>query len=126
MPSRKTILIVDDDPDIRDALSQLLQDEGYDVAGAADGAAALAYLREAAAGRGARPCLILLDLMMPGMNGWEFRAEQRRDPAIAGTPVVVITAGGSQMKASSIDAAGFLAKPIDIGELTRTIEAHCR
>jgi len=85
----RTILVVDDDPDIRTALSELLESEGYEVMGAANGAAALAQLRA-----GARPCAILLDLMMPFMNGWEFRAEQLRDPALREIPVVLLTASG--------------------------------
>jgi CheY-like chemotaxis protein len=86
----RRILIVDDDPDIRAALSELLESEGYEVTSAANGAAALAQLR----GEGAKPCAILLDLMMPYMNGWEFRAEQLRDPELRDIPIVLLTASG--------------------------------
>jgi len=85
----RTIMIVDDDPDIRTALSELLEWEGYEAIAAANGAAALAQLRN-----GARPCAILLDLMMPYMNGWEFRAEQLRDPELRDIPIVLLTASG--------------------------------
>jgi CheY-like chemotaxis protein len=67
----QSVLIVDDDLDILGALADLLESEGYHVTTVTDGQAALSYLR-----RGLRPCVILLDLMMPGMNGWDFRAEQ--------------------------------------------------
>jgi CheY-like chemotaxis protein len=86
----RTIMIVDDDPDIRAALGELLECEGYEVVGAANGAAALALLRSGTAA----PCLILLDLMMPYMNGWEFRAEQVRDPALREIPIILLTASG--------------------------------
>src|SRR5579862_4602951 len=65
------ILIVDDDPDIRDSLKEVLEDEGYEVNGVANGREALDYLRKSP-----RPCVILLDLMMPVMDGWQFRREQ--------------------------------------------------
>jgi CheY-like chemotaxis protein len=86
----RTIMIVDDDPDIRAALGELLESEGYEVVGAANGAAALALLRSGVAA----PCAILLDLMMPYMNGWEFRAEQLRDPALREIPIILLTASG--------------------------------
>jgi CheY-like chemotaxis protein len=82
-------LLVDDDSDIRVALAELLESEGYEVLAAANGAAALALLRG-----GATPCAILLDLMMPYMNGWEFRAEQLRDPALRDIPIILLTASG--------------------------------
>ena len=84
-----TILIVDDDCDVRRALTELLEDEGYAVAGAANGRAALDMIRG-----GVRPALILLDLMMPGMNGWDFRNAQLRDPELSAVPVVIVTASG--------------------------------
>src|SRR5689334_6104245 len=80
-----TILVVDDDEDILEALRDLLRDEGYDVVAARDGRTALERLRG-----GLRPRLILLDLMMPTMNGYEFRREQRADPALAGIPTIVV------------------------------------
>src|SRR5262245_13335746 len=86
----RLVLIVDDDHDIREALSQVLGDEGWVVATAADGREALDYLD---AHRDALPEVILLDLMMPVMSGGEFRAEQLKDPSLAPIPVVVISAG---------------------------------
>src|SRR6266446_9079911 len=80
MPERtKSILIVEDDADVRGALSAVLEGEGYRVVEAAHGQEALQHLRADARGF----CMILLDLWMPVMNGWEFRAEQLKDPTLA-------------------------------------------
>ena len=117
------ILIVEDDPDIRETLAEILQDEGYSVSGAANGQEALTHLRS---GR-PMPRLILLDLMMPVMDGWEFRSEQKQDPALAAVPVIVVSGDGNiAQKALSVEAAGYLGKPIDLDALLETIEAHCR
>ena len=121
MSSAKTILIIEDDADIRDALIGILGDEGYAATGVANGLEGLQYLRAKEA-----PALILLDLMMPVMNGWQFRAEQRGDPALASIPVVVISADGNvRTKASTIEAAGFLKKPIELEVLLRVVQQHC-
>ena len=91
MPATATsVLIVEDDRDVRLSLAEVLAEEGYRVAIAENGFEALCYLRTARA-----PGVILLDLMMPVMDGWEFLAEKRRIPSLAGIPVVVLTAGGS-------------------------------
>jgi CheY-like chemotaxis protein len=84
-----TVLVVDDDQAILEALSVLLQNDGYGVVTAQDGRAALDHLR-----RGLRPCVILLDLMMPVMDGWDFRHEQLKEDDLKDIPVVVITAAG--------------------------------
>ena len=88
-PSAHTILVVEDDPDVRRALTELLASEGYEVAATADGGEALQTLRG-----GLRPAVILLDLMMPNCDGWDFRREQLEDPAFATVPVVLVTAAG--------------------------------
>jgi CheY-like chemotaxis protein len=113
------VLVVDDDGDIRDTLAELLESEGYEVAVAAHGEEALAYLRSAPA-----PRLILLDLMMPVMNGFEFRAEQLRDARLAAIPVVVITAGRPS-NASSLNAKAVLTKPLGMFELLALVSDHC-
>jgi DNA-binding response OmpR family regulator len=119
--SRATILIVEDDLDIREALSQILEDEGYAVLCASNGMEALTLLR---ADR-PPPNLILLDLMMPVMNGWQFRTEQKADAALSRIPVVVISADGNVSdKASTIDAAGYLRKPIHIENLLDELQRH--
>src|ERR1700693_5143107 len=122
-PTRETrhILIVEDDADLREALSEVLRDEGYAVTSAADGQDALDRLR-----REPRPSVILLDLTMPVMNGWQFRAEQRQDPDLSEIPVVVLSAGehlAEQMQPLEIEA--FVRKPIDLGHLLRKIERYC-
>ncbi len=115
------VLIVEDDLDIRDALAQILEEEGYSVQTAANGREALDQLRS-----GPPPRLILLDLMMPVMNGWQFRAEQRRDPALAAIPVVVISADTNVGdKAKAIGIAEFFRKPIEISGLLQTMEKYC-
>ena len=111
MPHRKAadpiILIIDDDVGSRKALAEVLTDEGYRVATASDGADALTYLRQ-----GHRPKVILLDLMMSGVDGWDFRAEQKRDENLRDIPVIAISAAGKLM-----DADHTLRKPIKIETL---------
>ncbi|WP_437281554.1 response regulator transcription factor [Sorangium sp. So ce375] len=117
----KRILIVDDDAAIRRTLSELLEEEGYAVACAANGREALAYLRDDPSSIS----LVLLDLMMPVMDGFQFRAEQKRDPTLAATPTVVMTARGATERAG-IDADAILSKPFDVLKLMDTIERSCR
>jgi CheY-like chemotaxis protein len=102
------ILLVEDNADIRAVLIAFLTDEGYVVCGAKQGADALALLR----GTTALPRLIVLDLMMPVLNGWDFRARQRANPAWAGIPVVVLTASPALLDLHGpMDVAALLAKP---------------
>lgn len=119
--NRKTILVVDDDQDIRDTLTELLVEEGYAVLSAAHGGEALAALRAEP-----RPDLILLDLMMPIMDGWQFRAEQRSNPALADIPVVVVSATGKDDKVVNLGAAQLLKKPIRLEELLEAVARHVR
>ncbi|HWQ11795.1 MAG TPA: response regulator [Roseiflexaceae bacterium] len=116
------VLIVDDDRDIREMLAQTLEDEGYEVLTAASGREAMALLTSTHT----PPCVILLDLMMPGMNGWEFRAAQQRDPRLAAIPVVVLSAR-TDLPSATATMAGvhYLAKPIDFDTLMDTIARHC-
>jgi len=111
------IMIVDDDDDIRTTLSELLEHMKYDVAVAADGLDAMRQLR-----KGARPAVILLDLMMPVMDGYEFLVELRRQTALARIPIVVITAAGNAAaEASKLGATGHIQKPFKLDELLATI-----
>jgi CheY-like chemotaxis protein len=108
-----SILLVEDDFDVRDALIPILEYEGHHVVGAANGRDALAQLRA-----GPKPSLILLDLAMPVMDGAEFRAEQLRDPALASIPVVVVSADpAARSKAMVMGAVGCVEKPLDIDAL---------
>jgi CheY-like chemotaxis protein len=117
------VLLVDDDRDIRETVSGILEDEGYSpVLQATDGQDALLQLREAPV----KPCVILLDLMMPRMDGWEFRAEQMRDRTLAHIPIVLLTANGApRQRASALQAAGALSKPFKLDELLHAVEQFC-
>jgi CheY-like chemotaxis protein len=111
------VLVVEDEPALRDVLHALLTDEGYAARAATDGADALAQLRAW------RPGLILLDLMMPGMDGWSFRRAQLADLRIASIPVVILTATyASWVEAKKLGVAGLLAKPYDFDALLTLIE----
>jgi CheY-like chemotaxis protein len=113
-----TILLVEDDLDVREALAETLREEGYAVDCATDGIEALDYLRG-----GGRPGLILLDLMMPRMSGSEFRVAQKKDPLLVRYPVVLLSADGRMReKAATLETAGALRKPIDLDELLEVIE----
>jgi CheY-like chemotaxis protein len=114
-PSKSRILIVDDDLDIRLTLTDFLEDEGYWVKSVENGREALNWLRS-----NPLPRLVLLDLMMPVMDGYLFRSEQKRDPHISGVPVVVMTARGAR-ETKAIDALEVLPKPLDIERLMNAI-----
>jgi len=101
----RRLLLVEDDGELRSSLAELLRSDGYDVVGAANGSEALEYLKQAPA-----PDLILLDLMMPVKDGWQFRIEQKRDPNISAIPVLAISADDTP-KAVAIDAEMYLKKP---------------
>jgi two-component system chemotaxis response regulator CheY len=113
-----TILLVEDDVDVREALVEALRDKGYPVDWAFDGLHALEKLRG-----GARPGVILLDLMMPRMDGTEFRMAQRGDPALAELPVVLLSADARMdEKARALKVQGAVRKPIDLAQLYGIIE----
>lgn len=109
-------MIVEDDPDGRAALERLLRFAGYVVTSCANGGEALDQLRTGSK----LPDLILLDLMMPVMDGTAFRAEQKRDVALAGIPVVVVSAQGDLR--ATVDADAYLDKPLEFDSLVATID----
>jgi CheY-like chemotaxis protein len=116
-----TVLLVEDDEDIRSSIAEVLADEGFDVVGAADGDEALRYLRAAAE----LPRLILLDLMMPVMDGWAFRAAQLDDERLAKIPVVILSAAADVRRhAAQLRVNEYLVKPLDVPLLLNTIERH--
>jgi CheY-like chemotaxis protein len=115
----RQILLVDDDESIRDSLSMLLEGEGYGVASAANGRAALERLRS-----DPPPCLILLDWMMPVMDGEAFLREQQQDSTLAGIPVVVITAAAGA-RLAALRGTAFIRKPIQIDKLMGAVEKYC-
>jgi CheY-like chemotaxis protein len=113
------VLIVEDDEDLREMMAQLLTLEGFDAATASNGREALDYLNNAE-----KPNVILLDLMMPVMDGWEFRRQQQADPALAPVPVIVLTAL-DYARGAKVDAAAFLKKPLDFDRLIDLVRAYC-
>lgn len=119
-PCSRRVLVVEDDLDIRGAVVEVLEDASYEPVVASNGAEALARLRE---GR-PDPCLILLDMMMPVMDGYEFREAQRADPSMSEIPVVLFTAHPNVTPAS-VGAVGVLKKPLDFDALLRLLERHC-
>jgi CheY-like chemotaxis protein len=116
------VLIVEDDGDLREILGEILRDARFSVVLAADGADALAKLRASPE----LPGLILLDIMMPVLNGFEFRAAQRSDPRLAAIPVVVMSAVTSgDVKADALQPAAFLPKPLDREDVIAVARRFC-
>src|SRR5438876_981882 len=114
------LLVVEDDPATRAAMTVVLEGTGFKVVSAANGQEALDHLQEHRS-----PCLILLDLMMPVMDGWQFRDRQRDDPTLAGIPVVVVSADGNVgQKAEALGAVAYLQKPIEVEQLIRMVQQY--
>jgi CheY-like chemotaxis protein len=111
---RPTVLIVDDDEDIRESLGQLLEGEGYAVVSAENGQVALDQLRTMK-----RPQLVLLDLMMPVMNGWDFITAMRANDAFTEVPIVVVSAGRSK-RPDGVRA--YIEKPLNLSALLSLLE----
>jgi CheY-like chemotaxis protein len=112
------VLVVEDDEGIRDVLATILHELGYSVLVASNGEEALQRLRSGTC----RPCVILLDLWMPVMDGWRFREEQRKDSSLAAIPVVALSGDG---EARSFDAAAHLRKPVQLQPFVTTVERFC-
>jgi CheY-like chemotaxis protein len=118
---RKVVLLVEDDEDARQALADVLEESGYRVAAARHGAEALTKLREL----DGRCQLILLDLMMPVMNGWDFRRKQKSIPALAGIPVLLMSAGARlAAEAGALGAVATITKPVDVPDLLDKVRRH--
>jgi CheY-like chemotaxis protein len=115
------VLVVDDDRDIRDSLVELLVDHGYRALGASNGREALELLRSG----GDQPCLILLDLMMPVMDGREFREEQLKNPAWTAIPVIVISAYNDVADQARALAVDHLRKPLAMRPLMDAVRRYC-
>ena len=113
-----TVLLVEDHPDVRDMMSLALQFGGHRVVTAANGQDALELLRTE------RPCVILLDLMMPIMDGWQFKAALEQNRAVREVPLIVISALPDV--ATRIPAAAHLAKPVDIDRMLGLVDQYCR
>jgi CheY-like chemotaxis protein len=114
------ILIVEDDADLREMMAQLLTLEGFRANTVANGREALEYLR-----KGDKPDVILLDLMMPVMDGWEFRRQQQANADLSKVPVIVLSAL-DQARAADVNAVAFLKKPLDFDRLLELVRQYCR
>jgi CheY-like chemotaxis protein len=119
MSPHGTVMLIEDDPDVAEAVFDVLTDDGYEVTHACNGRVALELL----GATGEPPSLILLDLMMPEMDGPEFRAAQLRDPRYADIPVVVLSADrhGAE-KARELGAFAFVTKPLHPDQLVSVVE----
>ncbi len=117
---RPLVLVVDDDPDILEAICDILEAEGYRVARARHGEEALTRVEAQ------RPDVILLDLMMPVMDGVAFAQALRLRPAVSDVPIVVISADGNPQRAAAVHATGYLAKPFDIEALLTQVAGITR
>lgn len=113
----RSVLVVDDDLEIREALRDVLEDAGHSVALAANGTLALEYLETHE-----NPRVILLDMMMPGLDGWGFRAKQLSEPAIAKVPVVVMSASAYVAKSGGFEADGYIQKPFKLEQLLEVLD----
>jgi CheY-like chemotaxis protein len=114
------VLVVEDNPDVRDSTAMLLEVAGYATVTAEHGKDALDRLHS-----GKRPCLILLDLMMPVMDGFEFRAAQLAEHDLASIPVIVVSAFSSAPDAKHLGVRACMAKPIDVEQLLENVGAYC-
>ena len=115
----KTVLVVDDDPDIRLMVSWALEDEGYAVVQASNGRDAVEAVRREA------PDTILLDLQMPVMDGWSLLRACQADPTCRDVPIVLMSARQRIAQAQGLGAAAFVTKPFDVGVLIGTLAAFC-
>jgi CheY-like chemotaxis protein len=114
------ILVVEDDYTIRESIAELLQDEGFFVRCAANGAEALARLTVEDA-----PNLILLDLMMPVMDGWSFRQALRQDPRLARIPVIVLSGNALDPGSAALAVDAYLSKPFEVDVLLAEVNRLC-
>jgi CheY-like chemotaxis protein len=119
MRHQHSVLLVEDDAAIRNALAGLLSDKGVRAQGARDGREAMRKLES----RRRPPCLVLLDLMMPGMNGWEFLELHRSRESLASIPLILVTAW---VETDVAQARAMIAKPIDAPRLLRTVRRILR
>ena len=117
--TQPTVFIVEDDADTREMLGRFLELEGFHVETAENGRQALERLEA-----GTPACVILLDLMMPVMDGWQFRHEQIQRASLAKIPVIVVSAAGRE-RLEQIDANAYLSKPVDLEELLECIGDYC-
>jgi CheY-like chemotaxis protein len=114
------VLVIEDDPGVQQLLTAYLQLEGFSVTTAGNGAEGLERMRQA------RPCLVLLDLMMPVMDGEQFRKAQLEEPELAEVPIVCISAiYDARQRAERLRAAGCINKPFDMDEVISVVRERC-
>ena len=113
------VLIVEDDPDVREFVHLVLQREGYETTEAANGVLALQEMHRR------KPDVVVLDLMMPVMDGWTFRRHQLEEPALASVPVICVTAFHEPDRAAATMNAPCLQKPVDLDDLLHLIQDAC-
>ncbi|MDD4956840.1 MAG: response regulator [Candidatus Omnitrophica bacterium] len=117
MGFRKKILVVDDEPDLQEIMRVRLQSAGYEVVMSSDGQAGLNMMRSE------RPDLVILDIMMPGMDGYEFFKKARTDPRVSDIPIIMLTArSGMKSCFEALNAEGFFSKPVDFNRLSDKIK----
>ena len=122
MTEAHRVLVVDDDADIRETIVEVLEDAGYHAVGAADGIEALAQLRDP----DDHWCVVLLDLMMPNMDGRAFRAHQLQDPALSPIPVVIVSAMNDvEDAADQLGVAAHVTKPVPLARLVELVDRFC-
>ena len=113
------VLVVEDEPDVRELLEVMLQAEGYDTLAAPNGAAALDAMQRR------KPCVVLLDMMMPVMDGWTFRERQLANPPLADVPVICVTAMYDPARVSETLHVPCLEKPVDMDALLDRVRRAC-
>lgn len=114
------VLVVDDEDDVRDAIATLLRVEGFDVAAASGVEDAYRQIRQ-----GLRPCLVLLDLHMPGLDGWVFIDRMANERCLADVPVVIVSGKVDQQARAVARGYDFLVKPMDPQTIITAVECHC-
>ena len=120
-PCQAPILVLDDDEGMRVPLCRVLEFDGHRTVQAANGRDGLRLLRD-----GLDPCLIIMDLMMPEVDGFAFRAEQVADPRLAEIPTIVLTASALTVGTNALDASAVVTKPVTVGRVLALVDAYCR
>lgn len=116
----RSILVVDDDPDVRRTVHGVLTEAGYDVFTACDAQDALELLKAID-----QPCVVLLDLLMPRADGWQFLSARRADPRLSRVPVVLLSASAHELSGAPLGVVGVLVKPINPDALLKTVAEYC-
>ena len=125
LAAQSHVMVVEDDRDTREILRLILELEGMDVTEASDGIEALDRLHQFRKDDPCRPCVVVLDIMMPRCSGPEFRRRQLNDPLIANVPIIVLSAIADQMSFDELDPFAKVSKPFDPDQLVRVVRLAC-